>query len=1122
MTTWPAPVHGYDPRADGAECASCPLGPNGFLFTEKWGWAPVPTEHRAVATIALAENPSEMERTKGYPFAGPSGVWWERGINALRKARTSYAIGNVIACQCPGEPTGAYERMTHNVAAMNKRLLAKGEAEGIPASQVPTWKHPAACCRPRLMKDIAPYRNVVTLGGTAVKELLGGASGILSIHGSPMELPSSHGASRKVLPTFHPAFVSRAPQWFRDWVVDLARGERYFADALTWRDPAILWQPTPDQLAAWLAEPTPTARTVSDVETSSTEPLRTTLNCLGMAKRCVEPIHATCFVCGGSGKDPTGAPGPHNDGRCETCLGAGQWVTKTRAVLIPWIARADGLTHAYSQADQRAIFELLAAHWEDPGHWKMGHNFVPFDMLVLREWGFRVLGRRPRIWPVYDTLVPAKLATPDLPKGLAVMGQRYTDVHAWKNDNTGKKIAWNATGPLQLGVYCVARGTHVIMADGTTAPIETLVGAQDTRSVLSLNAAGEIEPRPITGWHRVHIPGQAWLEIRHEALGAKQRGIRCTPEHRVWTRTGWVEAQHVQPGMSLACAQPGPQVTREPSWRIVTRVAPWVTRSDRYCLTVETNHNFFTTAGLVANCTRDCAVNDEAADPLIADAVARGMREPLRDDLKPTTWPAAFSWTLEGVDHRTLFMCTGLHENGMFIDQERRRAHADKLVTEKAVRRAECMAFAERAGLPSTWNPGSPEQVIDLLYDKWRWPVIKRSKQTDLPSTDDACLREHIVDKNLPEDQRKFASAIRLFRRAGKAKSTFVDVIAPETVQIGKEKFGIAWASDGRVHSKWNQLPGVGRLNSSDNNVQNIPKKFRDQYVPAPGHVYVSADMDQLHLRIIANKWRIKALLAGFLEGIDPHCSLAYAFFPKEFPIVDGWGEKGFSLKRKPKKDSDADKIRNQAKVIRYQGAYADIPLGIHRSVTKVENKKGELIYANVSVSQVQAWYDIWMDAEPDWQTAWDMEMSAFRRNGGWIGDGLFGRRSGALEGGKKQAVVNWPILATEPCIMRIAESNVLAAFPFGFAGPGTGMVNQCHDSITLEVPGACWDEPAGRTDQGPEVYWKKLDAERILCWDARAERARRTLEECMNVVVPGWPVPFTCEADVGRSWAEA
>ena len=117
----------------------------------------------------------------------------------------------------------------------------------------------------------------------------------------------------------------------------------------------------------------------------------------------------------------------------------------------------------------------------------------------------------------------------------------------------------------------------------------------------------------------------------------------------------------------------------------------------------------------------------------------------------------------------------------------------------------------------------------------------------------------------------------------------------------------------------------------------------------------------------------------------------------------------------------------------------------------------------------------------------------------------IFGRRSGPLSDGKKNEVVNFPILAAESSIMRLAEQTVISEFPFDFAGKGTGMIHQCHDSIAVEIP---------LPDHLPPD-WKPVSGEPL---PVELERAKRIVEESMTVTIPGWDVKMTAEAEVGRS----
>ena len=100
---------------------------------------------------------------------------------------------------------------------------------------------------------------------------------------------------------------------------------------------------------------------------------------------------------------------------------------------------------------------------------------------------------------------------------------------------------------------------------------------------------------------------------------------------------------------------------------------------------------------------------------------------------------------------------------------------------------------------------------------------------------------------------------------------------------------------------------------------------------------------------------------------------------------------------------------------------------------------------------------------------------------------------------------MNFPILAAESSIMRLAEQAIIDEFPFDNWGKGTGMIHQCHDSIAVEIP---------LPDHLPPD-WKPVDGEPL---PPELEAARKRVEECMTVTIPGWDVTMTAEAEVGRS----
>ena len=108
----------YDPRACGARCDVCPLGPNGSHRTG--AWQPVaPEMHEGATILAVAEMPGHDEASFGRPLSGRSGSEWNlallaAGKNVLERDRpTDRAAGDELR-QFIGRPHGlVVERHDH-------------------------------------------------------------------------------------------------------------------------------------------------------------------------------------------------------------------------------------------------------------------------------------------------------------------------------------------------------------------------------------------------------------------------------------------------------------------------------------------------------------------------------------------------------------------------------------------------------------------------------------------------------------------------------------------------------------------------------------------------------------------------------------------------------------------------------------------------------------------------------------------------------------------------------------------------------------------------------------------------------------------------------------------------
>ena len=533
---------------------------------------------------------------------------------------------------------------------------------------------------------------------------------------------------------------------------------------------------------------------------------------------------------------------------------------------------------------------------------------------------------------------------------------------------------------------------------------------------------------------------------------------------------------------------------------------------------------------LAYNCT-DSAVNARIVVPLMDAAEAAGAFRDLPEALRPVGWESR-RWDLHEVDHATQDMCVNLHKIGVYVDQEARfqmemetRASVvkrEKRLSELAVAAGVGKLDLKSAGANDEGDgetagiaPGSADQIRDLLYEEWKLGIPPNMEARDfytmsgMPGTGDKVLRGHLAGGRLTPPQEAFIRELRLYRR--EKNKILGTVLLPLNLAAHDPKKGVIWHADGRVRSTWNaHVTAPGRLSSSGPNLQNIGSrkgqgKLKTLFAAEPGHLLVGADLDQAHLRITANYWRIPLLLECFSEGKDPHNTLAYQVFGDKFKSADGWGTDGFSLYKKPN-GGMAKAMRDVMKTFRYASIYWADPLTVWQVLTSTESDNGEMPYLHMTSKEVRHFHETWLKNEPEWMTAWETMLSVYRHQG-YMEEPVLGRRSGGLSDGKKNEVVNFPILAAETSIMRLAEQALIHAFPWNL-GKRTGLIHQCHDSIAIEI-----EAPPGLAS------WKPKKGEAL---PAELEAYRKRVEECMTVRVPGWEVPLTAEASVGRNLKEA
>ena len=320
----------------------------------------------------------------------------------------------------------------------------------------------------------------------------------------------------------------------------------------------------------------------------------------------------------------------------------------------------------------------------------------------------------------------------------------------------------------------------------------------------------------------------------------------------------------------------------------------------------------------------------------------------------------------------------------------------------------------EQAG--QSFNLSSPKQIQELLFDKHKLPVLKKTPGGQ-PSTDEDVLQELALNYPLPK-------LILDYRSLAKLKSTYSDKL-PRMVN----------PRTGRVHTNYAQAVAVtGRLSSNEPNLQNIPvrtpegRRIREAFIAPPGHHIVSADYSQIELRIMAHLSRDANLLAAFSSGEDVHRRTASEIFAVAPEHV-------------------TSEQRRYAKVINFGLIYGMSAFGLASQL-------------GIERAAAQQYMDRYFTRYPG-VAQYMQRTRESARNAGYV-ETVFGRRlfmvdikasNNQRRQAAERAAINAPMQGTAADLIKLAMIAVhrwLTEHKLGAA-----LVMQVHDELVLEVPNA-------------------------------------------------------------------
>ena len=311
------------------------------------------------------------------------------------------------------------------------------------------------------------------------------------------------------------------------------------------------------------------------------------------------------------------------------------------------------------------------------------------------------------------------------------------------------------------------------------------------------------------------------------------------------------------------------------------------------------------------------------------------------------------------------------------------------------------------------FNIASPKQLGEILYNDLKIADLKKTKKGSFATS--AQVLEDLAFKG-----HKFPQLILNWRQVSKLKNTYSDSLQ-EHINLNTK----------RVHTSFLlAATTTGRLASSDPNLQNIPiksedgKDIRKAFVAEKGHVLISADYNQIEMRILADLADVKELKKAFNNNEDIHSLTASQIFNIDI--------------KKVTKDQ-----RRKAKAINFGIIYGISQYGLAKQI-------------NVSNHEAEEFLNAYFSKFPEIKIYMDQTIK-FCRKSGYVSN-IFGRRSHFININDKnynvrnfqeRAAINAPIQGSAAELMRLAMIRLSKKLN----DQKTKMLLQIHDELIFEAP---------------------------------------------------------------------
>ena len=358
-----------------------------------------------------------------------------------------------------------------------------------------------------------------------------------------------------------------------------------------------------------------------------------------------------------------------------------------------------------------------------------------------------------------------------------------------------------------------------------------------------------------------------------------------------------------------------------------------------------------------------------------------------------------------------------------------------------------------------SFNIASPKQLGEIIYNDLKIAKLKKTKKGSLATSakvlEDLALSGH-----------KLPNLILVWRQVSKLKNTYTDALQDHISKKTK-----------RVHSSFLlAATNTGRLASSDPNLQNIPikseegREIRKAFISEKKNILISADYNQIEMRILADIADVKELKKAFINNEDIHSLTASQVF--NVPI-----------------NKISNDLRRKAKAINFGIIYGITQYGLAKQIS-------------VSNHEALDFINSYFKKFPEIKDYMNSTINTCRRQG-YVSN-IFGRRihlrgindkNFSVRSFQERAAINAPIQSTAADIIRLAMikiDNIIETNKKFNAK----MLLQIHDELIFE------------------------------CMEKDASYIKKTVKELMVSISSSdyhmFSIPLEVSVNSGYNWGEA